>query len=232
MVLPSLQMSLFSVGPIIQWNIGIGGQCQRTVRTCYWRFSGQENWLLTQHISKDISQQSDTYGITVFVDIKWRFDCTDDSCSRNLQVHRFIANTQQLPDVSQRIATFLGSLTNYSGSFGSRTLSFTLGTSQDGFYIGIRSTGSCIAIDQLTVRRQRCPPQQVELALYPDTHTPEFGQVQVDATCVDGASADSSLRLVCESSGAWMGSPTCSCDCGYVESSNSSSSPRFCTGRL
>ncbi len=186
---------------------------------------GQDNWLLTQHISKDISQEIDTYPITIYVDIISRLSPScKGACNNTMEVHRFITDSQQLPDVNQKTGTFIGTISQQPSVTGTTSLTFTLGPTQDGFYLGIRSPGSCYTINGLTIYRERCPLQQVGLALYPDIQTPTSGQVQVDATCVESASAEGSLDLTCASNGEWTGSPSCSCDCGYVES------PSSCTG--
>ncbi len=191
---------------------------------------GQDNWLLTQHISKDISQENDTYPITIYVDTEWTLSTCAGTCNRTLEVHRFITDSQQLPDVSQRTGTSIGTISSEQISVtGTTSLTFTLGPTQDGFYLCIRSTGSCYTINRLSIYKTICPYKQNGLVIYSETAAPQEGGPNVisDAQCVSNASASGGVSIMCSDSGVWSGNPLCSCNGGYVEQSGTQ-----CIGKL
>ncbi len=100
----------------------------------------------------NISQEIDTYPITIYVDIISRLspNCKG-ACNNTMEVHRFITDSQQLPDVNQKTGTFIGTISQQPSVTGTTSLTFTLGPTQDGFYLGIRSPGSCYTINGLTM---------------------------------------------------------------------------------
>lgn len=193
--------------------------CQRIVRACNYKTPGQDNWLITQYITKEISHEKD---VSVKVDIDWRLSSCSGACKRTLEVHRFLSDSEELPDVNKATDTLIGEVSSkQSSGEGSTALSFTLAAEKNGFYLGVRSTGSCYMIYRIAAYCLRCPAKNDSLVLYPEVAAPASGEIQVDAACVDGATAVGSLRLSCNSDGEWTGSPACTCDCGYIEDSSS-----------
>ena len=202
----------------MKWTTSLGGTCRRTVRACR-ESPPQNNWLFTQHISKDVAQGIDTYDITIFVRLTWSYSTCDPNagCDRRMDVYNYITNTplSRLPTTGYRDISRYTLLESITSTGGDSTLSFTLSSSQDAFYLGFQDLHTCVSLNRVTVFRYRCPPKQVDLVLYPDTQSPTTGDVSISTSCVANASPDISPTVRCSSEGVWSGSPTCSCDCGY-----------------
>ena len=98
------------------------------------------------------------------------------------------------------------------------TFTFTMQSSQTGFYIAIRDTGSCIAVSRLRVYRYNCPPFQTRLVLYPDAPAPASASENINITCVDNAVVSGSAQVTCGSDGRWgPENPVCQCHLGYED---------------
>ena len=67
------------------------------------------------------------------------------------------------------------------------TYSFTLDSSDTGFYVAIQDVGACVGISRLRVYHYICPSRKEGLVLYPETPAPVSGSVNVQFTCVDNA---------------------------------------------
>ena len=98
------------------------------------------------------------------------------------------------------------------------TFTFTLQSSQTGFYIAIQDTGSCIAVFRLKVYRHNCRHYQSGLVLYPDAPAPASGSANVNIECVDNSVVSGSARVTCGSDGRWgPENPVCQCHPEYED---------------
>ena len=98
------------------------------------------------------------------------------------------------------------------------TYSFTLNSSDTGFYVAIQDVGTCVEISRLRVYHYICPSRQEGLVLYPETPTPVSGSVNVQFTCVDNAYILESENdtITCYNNGTWSTDiPVCECNVGY-----------------
>ena len=89
------------------------------------------------------------------------------------------------------------------------THTFTLNTSETGFYVALQDTGTCVGISRLRVYRYNCPSRQVGLVLYHGTPAPVSGSVNVNSGSV-------SKTVACNHDGTWSTEvPVCECNLGY-----------------
>ena len=107
-------------------------------------------------------------------------------------------------------------------SFGSmstwKSLNFSLGSEYDRFYIAIVAENTCFTLEKLLVSYKVCDTDPVGLVIYPDTPVGSRA-VNTSASCVANAdvSPGSSLNITCSTDGTYAGSPSCSCEDGYVQ---------------
>ena len=212
-----------------QWQQGAGGVCWFQVRVCGWQKSGatQDNWLFTQHISKDFDSSSHDYAVQITVQVAYALQsCRSQlGCDMGFRLLNYKTNTQQLPSTT---GSGYMNTENYE-QFGRarpssttrayfETYSFTLNPSDTGFYDAIRDVGTCVGISRLRVYHYNCPSRQVGLALYPETPAPVSGSVNINIKCVDNAVVSGSPQVTCHSNGTWgPENPVCKCRPGYEE---------------
>ena len=220
----------FNVHIISQWQQGAGGICRIQTRVCGYRRPGddQNNWLFTQHIRKDFNNSIYNYPVEVQVELVYRtVGCRErqTGCKEYFFLHDYITNTQTLPST---VGTGFMNTDNYNQLVRVRpavtsrvyneTFTFTMQSSQTGFYIAIRDTGSCIAVSRLRVYRYNCPPFQTRLVLYPDAPAPASASENINITCVDNAVVSGSAQVTCGSDGRWgPENPVCQCRLGYED---------------
>lgn len=201
---------------ILQWTVGAGGNCQRTVQVCeakaqYFKAS---NWIFTQYIPR----QQLNYNITIYVNVTLRITlCSTPNCPRFLPVYNYAANEQQDASVYTNPSkyTLIGNITLSPLQFTqfTATLNFTLKAGDSGFYLGFRDQGSCTSLNRVNVYNYQCPQKQVGLVKQPLTAAPtaQNSPMTISAACVPGSVNTNSLDLFCSNTGIWNGFSTCIC---------------------
>ena len=212
----------------MQWQQGAGGICRFQVRVCGWRISGttQNNWLFTQHISQNLRYN---YTVEIRVEVIYALQSCRSrlGCDTGFRLLNYKTNTQQLPSTTGSGYMNTENYEQFGRARPSSTrrpyfeiYSFTLDTSDTGFYVAIQDTGTCVAISRLRVYHYNCQSYQVGIVLYPETPAPVSGSVNVQFTCVDNAyiPESESDTVTCNHDGTWSTDfPVCECNLGYVD---------------
>ena len=113
-----------------------------------------------------------------------------------------------------------------SPSFGAtsqtKSLTFSLASQFDRFYIAIVEENSCFTLRRLRVSYAVCPMETVGLVVYPNTPI-GASAVTGSASCKPNAavSVGGSLSFTCDTDGTFSGSPSCSCVSGHFQSGES-----------
>ena len=232
-VAPTYVSRLFSQryvyqGIYSQWQQLAGGECRFHARVCGWQRQGtaQNNWLFTQHISKDFDN---TYSYDVTIHVRATYAVVNcrirHGCRQGFDLLHYFKNDSQLPSTE---GTGYMNMENYEKfaepyapspiSTYTNTYSFTLPPSFTGFYIAARNTGSCIDLERLRVYRNNCKYREVGLVIYPDVPAPVSDPANIDISCVKNAVVSGSARVTCSSNGTWgPENPACQCRLGYEE---------------
>ena len=189
---------------------------------CGYLNGAQNNWLFTQHISKDIEPDVD-YDVTIYLNVTYRItNCRADlGCVPRFNIQKYKTNSPQSQSNYQNSDIY--SLIGTADTIFTRatdTFDFQLSSSERGFYLAFQDEGTCVTVSRVIVYRRRCPGQQIGLVVYPEIQSPASGRVEAEASCVENAYAESDLGLMCDSEGTWTGSPVCSCDVGYKQVSD------------
>ena len=206
-----------------------------TVTVCGFTAGRQDNWLITQHISRMVNGTA-LQQVTVQVDFIMNTCDVDNNCRRSFAIHKYETSTIN--------ATAARNLTNYefagqivprdgSGTVrenGSVELSFS--TEATGFYLGIQDDNSCIVIHRVLVFYYVCPAVTSDLIARPETIAPISGARQVVGQCVENASPESGAGplFICSQNGIWTSNIGTGCVCG--SGFQSSSDGRSCVGTL
>ena len=213
---------------LLQWQQSAGGICRWQVKACGFQQDGvdQDNWLFTQHISKDVDPKLDNYTIEIRINITNRLSSCRDrfGCNERFKVYRYMTNSPTSRSISstgfmntdnyERIKTIKPDETGVTDT---TTVTFEMQPGETGFYLALRDQGTCVEIPRILVYRLNCAAFQDGLILYPDGPAPISGSAPVAVSCVNSAAVSSpSPHVSCSSDGEWgPETPTCGCSPGY-----------------
>ena len=208
------------------------------LNVCGFPAGRQDNWLITQHISRMVNGTA-LQQVTVQVDFIMNTCDILNDCRRSFSIHKYETSTIN--------ATAARNLSNYefvnqivprdgSGSVrenGSVNINFA--TEATGFYVGIQDVSSCIVIHRVLVFYYVCPAVTSDLIARPETIASISGAstpVEVVGTCVENASPENGVgpRLTCSQNGVWSenNGAMCVCNPGFQLTSDGHS----CVGML
>ena len=187
----------------------------------------QNNWLITQHISRD----GDVPQVSVQVEFEltgckagcqvsfllevWETSTIDRTHARNTSNYRRV----------QRVAP------NSDSGLVSQTASIPVdfNTNETGFYLAFVDDNTCIAITRIIVFYYVCPAMTLDLVIYPEVLSPpisNFVPRTVIGQCVNEALGELSGRnpsLQCIQAGIWgalQEGTGCQCNPGFVAVEN------------
>ena len=220
----------------LQWQQGAGGICRYQVRVCGYRDDQnniviQNNWLFTQHISKDFDPSIYNYPVPIRLQITYAGQsCRErNGCNPRFSLLNYTTNTPQLPST---LGSGFMNRDNYENdSFSNITIlpertsvtyteihNFTLQPNELGLYLAVHDYGTCLGISRLRVYRNNCQGFQTGLVVYPDAPAPVSGSVNINVACVDNAVFSGSDQVTCASDGTWgPENPECQCSPGYED---------------
>ena len=224
---------------LLQWGQATNSDCRVTVSVCGFRAGRQDNWLITQHISRMVNGTA-LQQVTVQVEFMMNTCNIQNNCRRAFVIHKYETSTIN--------ATAARNLSNYenvdqivprdgSGTVrenGSVNVNFA--TEATGFYVGIRDVSSCIVIHRVLVFYYVCPAVTSDLIARPETIAPIIGgtapTARVVGQCVEGTQPENGVepRLTCSPMGIWSVNLGSGCVCG--SGFQSSSDGRSCVGTL
>ena len=180
----------------------------------------QDNWVFTQYISYFQAREvfiNVSAGFTecrlarsprcnqLYVDVyHYQSNGRNDVAARTTSNYQFIRRIQQPYWFARR---------TYRTSF-----NFTRSSNFNGFYIGVRATGTCINVQRLQVYSRASPRRTVDLVTYPEIALPILGSttaVTGIATCAANSHNLTSLQVTCFADGTCEDTATCVCNAGY-----------------
>ena len=220
----------------LQWRQASSSNCRVTFTVCGFSVGRQDNWIITQHISRMVNGTA-LQQVTVQVDFIMNTCDILNSCRRSFTIHKYETSTIN--------ATAAIDLSNYElvdqivprdGSVrenGSVNINFD--TEATGFYLGIRDVSSCILIHRVLVFYYVCPTETSDLITRPETIASIIGAsipVQVVGQCVEGTRPENGVQpgLTCSPRGIWSVNFGAGCVCG--SGLQLSSDGRSCVGTL
>ena len=201
----------------------------------------QNNWLFTQHISKNFNSSTFNYDVTIYVMVAFSTpNCRErNGCKPWLNLHHYMTNSVQLPSTEGSGYMNPANYVKFGAPkahphFLTYILNFTLPSSSTSFYIAVQDPGGCIVLSRMRVYHGNCKAQQIGFVLYPDAPAPVSGSARADISCVENAEVVGSSSVMCQSDGTWssQNNPVCQCRPGYVNRLISgSNSDRGCFGK-
>ena len=198
-----------------------GEPCQEKVKVKEPKNVPQMNWIITQYISKSISEEDNIYPTNIHVNITYLFDsdCVDVSCHPSFHLNYLFAN-ESINGTENMLNDFvlLGNLSSeVTNTLQMATQSFVIETQHQGFYLALHDSGANVTVSRLFAYRLIGPAVQVNLTLYPETPAPTSGNVNVAGVCV--ANSNTSIRqdpnLSLNPDGIWTLADECFCIEGH-----------------
>ena len=218
---------------LLQWIQASSSNCRVTLQVCGFTAGRQDNWIITQHISRMVNGTA-LQQVTVKVEFRMSTCNILNNCRRSFSVQKYETSTINVT-AARNLSNyeFVGQIVPRDGSGSVRenkSVELNFATEATGFYLGIQDDTSCIVIHRVLVFYYVCPAVTSDLIARPETIAPISGARQVVGQCVENASPESGVgpRFICSQSGIWSVNigAECVCDSGF----QSSSDGRSCVG--
>ena len=227
-----------SFSPILQWFQSTTIACRQTMSVCGFSFGKQNNWLISQYISRRVNGTS-LPQVSVQVEFEFK-GCDANGCQRTFILNAWETSARDVAAARMidNYQLFSRVAPNDDRGQSSQKLTGELDfkTEEDGFYLGILDETSCIALTHVVVFYNVCPGGVVDRVVRPQTVAPRIDRqsplFEVTTGCVPGASPENGVtaKLTCAQGGVWttvVGSG-CQCDSGLLESGDGQS----CIGQI
>ena len=206
--------------------------CRSPVRVCGFSEGAQNNWLITQHISRQPVSGVLVSHVNVELDMELNECDPTELCRPSIEVYKWETST-----VNTTLATNtthydrVGEISSPSDSSTVRfngTAHIDLTSEESGFYLAFVDLGTCITIYHVLVSYNICPAGIEDLVFLPETLAPT---AELSGQCIDNSStadgADPVIR--CSNEGEWELESGCLCNPGYEGVINTSTVTR-CSG--
>ena len=139
---------------LLQWRQSSSSNCRVTVVVCGFTAGRQDNWLITQHISRMVNSTA-LQQVTVQVDFIMNTCDVDNNCRRSFAIHKYetsTINTTAARNLSKY--EFVDQIVPRDGSGSVRengSVNINFATEATGFYLGIQDETTCILINRVLV---------------------------------------------------------------------------------
>ena len=215
----------------LQWDEGTSVACEVIVRVCGFSAGAQENWLITQHISRELAGRQRLQKVTA------QFQFTLNGCDITRQCRQsFDVYKWQTFTLSRTAARNTDSYKRVGRVFpddtsGTVTTTKSLDIELDGesgFYLAVVDLSTCIVIRHILVFYYVCVGETSDLITRPETI--DVGTI-VTGECVENSSPDGGPNPLvrCGDEGQWEIILPCHCNPGYVRNGSQCSGIFHCT---
>ena len=208
----------------LQWTQQGDRACRQIVIVCGFNVGQQNNWLITQHISR----QTTTLLPQITVIVEYEFSNCEIimNCARTFSVWKYDNSTVDATlarDISKYTQVAAIAPEDTTGSVRQNgTVEIDFSGNETGFYLAIRDEDSCLLIHRVLVFYYVCPAITENLIIHPETLAPPISPtsepINVDGgRCVPNASSavGSNPVLTCSQGGIWSVIVNCTCDPGF-----------------
>ena len=200
---------------------------------CGFSVGAQENWLITQHISRELAGGQRLQKVTARFDFQLNGCDVSRQCRQSFDVFKWQTSTinrEAARNTANYVRVGRVSPADTSGSVvTSETLDIEL-TDESGFYMAVVDLSTCIFIERILVFYYVCPAETSELITRPETISP-VSQVN-GGECVENSSPQTGSNPVlrCTDEGVWEVIIPCQCDPGY-EAATENATLVGCSGK-
>ena len=203
-----------------QWS-QLGGQlCSATVTVCGFDQGTQENWLITQHISRELAGGQRLRKVTAQFDITFNGCDISRQCRQTFDVYKWQTSTTN--EIAARNTNIYEKVIRVSPQVSGGTESSVVSLDIDldaesGFYLAVVDLSTCITISRILVFYYVCPAETSQLITRPEVIQAISPDVTINGECVENSSTQSGSRplLSCDDEGQWKILIPCHCNPGY-----------------
>ena len=184
---------------------------------CGFSEGAQENWLITQHISRELAGGQRLQKVTARFHFLLNGCDVSRQCRQSFDVYKWQTSTinrEAAKNTANYVRVGRVSPEDTSGTVvTSETLDIEL-TAESGLYMAVVDLSTCIIIKRILVFYYVCPAETLELIIRPETIAPES---PVIGECVENSSPQTGLNPVlrCADEGVWEVIIPCQCNAGY-----------------
>ena len=147
-------LHIFLLFSSLQWIQSSSSDCRAVLNVCGFRAGRQDNWLITQHISRMINGTA-LQQVTVQVDFIMNTCNIQNNCRRAFAIHKY--ETSTINTTAARTLSnyeFVSQIVPKDGSGNVRenkSVELSFATQATGFYVGIQDETACIVIHRVLV---------------------------------------------------------------------------------
>ena len=191
----------------------IGSTCSVSLNVCGREAGPQNNWIITQHISRKVPLGVTTVNLPVvqlLFDLALNSGCpSSSSCVEALSLYVW--------ETSAPNATSAANTDNYHfiANFSSGTTQLTIdfpSAQHTGFYLGIRDNGTCVdSLNRVLVYYITCEAVTVGLARVGEAVFSSGSAVRGECVAGSVAVQETGPLLVCSERGEWSVASRCHC---------------------
>ena len=205
----------------LQWIQQTLSICNGSVTVCGFTAGAQENWLITQHISRVVPGGQRLSKVTAQFEVTLNGCDTSRQCRQSYDV--YIWQTSTINRSAARNTDnymFIERISpDNTDGFGSSTNLVEIDlNSEDGFYLAVVDFSTCLAINHILVFYYVCPEETSQLISRPETiESLEGSATSVNGECVENSSTESGASPIvqCGNMGQWQVFVPCLCNPGY-----------------
>ena len=216
-----------------QWSQQGALSCQYQVSVCGFSVGTQSNWLISQHISRQLPSGGLVNHVTVNLDLELN-DCnTTQLCRQSVQLYKWEISSVN-PTSARNTTSYIKIgevfLDSTSGTVRSNeTIQVELTSEENGFYLAVVDEGTCITVHRIVVFYSVCPSGNAELIIRPETVVPTS---RVSGECVDNSSTlDGENPIIsCTNESRWEVLHGCYCIPGHEGVDKDAATLMGCSG--
>ena len=189
-------MYALKVHVVAQWSQSSNEVCRQSVTVCGFEEGVQNNWLITQYISRTVN------GVLLpQVSVQVEFEltgCTTLMCQRTFVLNEYETSTENSTTArdtrNYQLVTRVATEDDTGLTRQNQTREINFESEESGFYVAIVDETTCVAVTRIIVFYNVCPEENEELVMHPETIAPIVERtsipIEVTAECVAGASPD------------------------------------------
>ena len=204
----------------MQWIQQTGSPCQQTVLVCGFGQGPQSNWLIFQHISRQLPDGKLLDYVTAQFEVQLNGCDESRQCRQSFDAYRWATSTPGLAAARNIDNYQLVQRVNPGDTSGTVRMNVSVtidlrSSTETGVYIAAVDLSTCVIIHRVLVFYYVCPADSSNLITRPETVAPLNG---VPGECAENSSVSGLVGkplAFCTATGTWYIISGCECNPGF-----------------
>ena len=206
---------------VLQWFQLSSTPCRGNVFACGFTAGTQENWLITQHISRQLNSGQLFDSVSVYIAYELNSCYVNHKCKPSLDLYKWETSSidpdeAKIMDNFVRVGNFFSN-TNQTGTVQvNQTIDVIFTTEETGVYLAFLDGGTCAVITRVLVFYEGsiCSGNTTDLIIHEEVLPSED---MVEGKCAPNSYSVNGLNPVlrCTVEGQWEVVSACMCRAGY-----------------